>query len=163
MFISTVTASLLCLSSWLSLLQPVNGGYSQKTLVPLINLIKGLFDHYHELDVTMIEFGNQEIHDKEGMMYAPFVEEGYYTDSFPTKYFFEHMGLKHISVDLNGMDGSLRLDCRKDLTRHLSKADIITNIGFSEHVGEGDLKSNIVRNQYSIFKNMHDLGKGMWI
>lgn len=109
----------------------------------------------------MIEFGNQEVHDKVGMFYPPYIQEGFYSSTFPTKYFFEHMGLKHTSVDLNGFDGSLRLDCRQDLTGNLDKADVITNIGFSEHVGEGDVKDNIIRNQYTIFKNMHDLGKGM--
>jgi hypothetical protein len=140
----------------------VHAGYSAATLVPLVRLIKGIFmSDVNKL--SMLEFGNQEVHDKEGMFYGPYIEEGFYSSTFPTKYFFEHMGMKHVSVDLNGMDGSLALDCRRDITGNLSRADIITNIGFSEHVGEGDLESNIVRNQYTMFKNMHDLGRGMYV
>jgi hypothetical protein len=39
------------------------------------------------------------------------------------------------------------------------KFDVITNIGFTEHVGEGDIKENVYRHQYTIFKSIHDLGK----
>lgn len=155
----SVVIAVSCLVLSCMSLSPVDAGYCNETLVPLVRLIKGIF--MNELhSISMLEFGNQEVHDKEGMFYRPFVDEGFYSSSFPTKYFFEHMGLKHVSVDLNEMDGSLPLDCRFDLTKNLSKADVITNIGFSEHVGEGVLESNIVWNQYTMFKNMHDLGKG---
>jgi len=111
----------------------------------------------HQL--SMVEFGNQEVHDKMNMFYEPYLNEGFYSTSYAAKYFFVHMGINHTSVDLNGYDGSLRLDCREDITSYLGKADVITNIGFSEHVGEGDVESKVIRNQYTMFKNMHDLGK----
>ena len=139
----------------------VHAGYSNETLVPLIQLIKRL--HMPNLNtLSMIEFGNQEVHDKFNMFYKPHMDEGFYSTLFPTKYFFEHLGIKYISIDLNGMDGSLKLDCRQDITKYLQfeKVDIVTNIGFSEHVGEGDFESNVIKNQYTMFKNMHDVGKG---
>ena len=63
-------------------------------------------------------------------------------------------------MDLNQWDGSVALDCRQDISKKLSRADVITNIGFSEHVGEGDMSDKVVLNQYMFFKNMHELGKG---
>jgi hypothetical protein len=50
------------------------------------------------------------------------------------KAFFESMGLRHVSVDINGEDGALR----KDLTQPLKLGtfDIVTNIGTTEHVAE---------------------------
>ena len=70
------------------------------------------------------------------------------------------MGISYDSVDLNGYDGALKLDCRQDISKELEPGDILTNIGFSEHVGEGDLIENVMLNQYRFFKNMHDLARG---
>lgn len=35
---------------------------------------------------------------------------------------------------------------------------VITNVGFSEHVGENTNVDSIISNQYAFFKNMHELG-----
>ena len=70
------------------------------------------------------------------------------------------MKYNHTSIDINGDDGSLQIDVRRDdLYEQLSfKFNVITNLGFTEHVGEGDVEENLFRNQYIMFKNMHELG-----
>ena len=70
------------------------------------------------------------------------------------------MKYNHTSIDINGDDGSLQIDVRRDdLYEKLSfKFNVITNLGFTEHVGEGDVEENLFRNQYIMFKNMHELG-----
>jgi hypothetical protein len=45
---------------------------------------------------------------------------------------FEALGIRHVSVDLNGKDGALPLDLRKPLG--LGRFDVVTNIGTTEHV-----------------------------
>lgn len=50
------------------------------------------------------------------------------------KRFFESFGYRHVSVDINGKDGALKLDLREPL--NLGTFDMVTNIGTSEHVSE---------------------------
>ena len=47
---------------------------------------------------------------------------------------FERLGIHHISVDMNGQDGALKLDLRQPL--NLGMFDMVTNFGTSEHVSE---------------------------
>lgn len=65
---------------------------------------------------------------------------------------FERLGFRHVSVDMNGKDGALRLDLRKPL--ELGTFDMVTNIGTSEHVSERNFDGQIAcwRN---IVKAMH--------
>jgi hypothetical protein len=52
----------------------------------------------------------------------------------PYKVAFERMGIRHVSVDLNGEDGALKRDLREPL--NLGRFDMVTNFGTSEHVSE---------------------------
>ena len=52
------------------------------------------------------------------------------------KPWFEALGFRHVSVDLNGQNGALPLDLRQPL--NLGTFDMVTNIGTSEHVSEDD-------------------------
>jgi len=54
---------------------------------------------------------------------------------------FESLGFRHVSVDLNGLDGALPLDLRKPL--NLGTFDMVTNIGTSEHVSESDYDGQV--------------------
>ena len=53
---------------------------------------------------------------------------------FVYKHFFEARGFRHVSVDWNGQDGSLKMDLRKPL--NLGTFDMVTNFGTTEHVSE---------------------------
>lgn len=59
------------------------------------------------------------------------------------KSYFRQLGWDHVSIDLNGKHGALKLDLRE---RHeLEPADVVTNIGTSEHVDpQGFVWQNIV-------------------
>jgi len=63
---------------------------------------------------TMLELGNKRN------------QKGAFKDHFTA------IGLKHVSVDLNGEDGALALDLMHPLG--LGRFDIVTNFGTSEHV-----------------------------
>lgn len=47
---------------------------------------------------------------------------------------FESLGFRHVSVDMNGEDGALRMDLTKPL--NLGTFDVVSNIGTSEHVSK---------------------------
>ena len=53
---------------------------------------------------------------------------------FVFKDFFEGRGFRHISIDINGLNGALPMDLRKPL--NLGTFDMVTNFGTSEHVSE---------------------------
>ena len=50
------------------------------------------------------------------------------------KAFFESHGFRHVSVDMNGLDGALNMDLRKPL--NLGTFDMVANIGTTEHVSD---------------------------
>jgi hypothetical protein len=54
---------------------------------------------------------------------------------------FEKLGLRHVSVDMNGKDGALPLDLRKPID--LGTFDMVTNIGTSEHVAQNDYAGQV--------------------
>lgn len=96
--------------------------------------------------LNMCELGNQHI--------RPNVKIKFKT----AKEYFISLGIKHTSIDLNGYDGSLKLDLSKPIDFQYSFArqfDIITNMGTTEHIGD----------QYNCFRNIHNLCKvgGMFI
>lgn len=57
------------------------------------------------------------------------------------KSLFEAAGFRHVSVDINGLDGALPMDLRKPL--NLGTFDMVTNLGTSEHVSEDDLGGQV--------------------
>ncbi len=65
-----------------------------------------------------------------------------------SKSFWDKIGFIHTSIDLNGLDGSLKLDLREDISGHFEeKFDIIYDGGTAEHVD----------NQYMCLKNIHNI------
>lgn len=74
---------------------------------------------------TMLELGNKKNPD------------GVY------KTYFESIGIKHTSVDWNGMDGAIVKDLTKPI--NLGQFDMVTNIGTTEHVSE----------QRPVWRNIH--------
>jgi len=60
---------------------------------------------------------------------------------------FESLGFRHVSVDMNGLNGALPLDLRKPL--NLGTFDMVTNIGTSEHVSQ-----NCYNGQIACWRNI---------
>lgn len=85
--------------------------------------------------LEMCELGNQQI-SVDGINYEI------------AKQYFESLGIRHISIDLNGEDGALVLDLSKPIHNKelLGRFDVVTNFGTSEHV----------KNQYHCFRNIHN-------
>jgi len=57
--------------------------------------------------------------------------------------------IEHVSLDLNGRDGALKIDLSKPIEQWKNYFDMLTNYGTTEHV-EG---------QYEVFQNIHSLIK----
>ncbi|MEK6873888.1 MAG: hypothetical protein AABW91_03510 [Nanoarchaeota archaeon] len=65
----------------------------------------------------------------------------------PAKKWYFERGVDHTSVDINGKDGSLKINLDKPFPSYLiDRFDVVTNYGTLEHVS----------NQYEGFKNMHN-------
>lgn len=65
------------------------------------------------------------------------------------KYLLSKGVIEHISIDLNGKDGALRLNLAEPRDEWKNYFDMVTNYGTTEHVG----------NQYRVFKNIHNFVK----
>lgn len=94
-----------------------------ETIIPIqvINLIKP-FDFH-----TIYELGNKK------------------TDSRPYSIYYKAIGKEYTSIDLNGLDGALKLDLCDNI--NLPSRDVVFNIGTSEHVID----------QKQVFLNIHNL------
>lgn len=140
----------------------VMAGYRAKSLEIVMASVKSAFE-FNFKKLRMLEFGNQEFHELRGsnkiMFDEIFKEYNYSMTTSSAKHFFSHLGMHHTSIDYNGKDGALNLDVRSNLTIQLrGKYDVVTNIGFSEHVGERNLEHEMIEAQFAAFKNFHDLG-----
>jgi hypothetical protein len=135
-------------------------GYQHRSLGNVIDAIKTCYKAFSSL--KMLEFGNQEFHDFHSYSDYPLFRRYHYDNhqNLSAKSFFTHLGIDHTSIDINGRDGAIAFDVRKEIGDLFAfkQFDIITNLGFSEHVGEGDIEENFMKNQYMIFKNIHDAG-----
>jgi hypothetical protein len=181
-------AALLVVSLLWTFATPAQAGYQQRSLGNLLDLLRTVFTEDGILTkealapLAMLELGNQEIHDYQrtqpypifdhfGFNVLGILDQSEHTlssqtaehpDYFSTRPFFHHMGiLDYTSIDYNGDLGAIKADVRHDIGEVLShrQFDIVTNTGFSEHVGEYDTEANLAKNQYAVFKNLHDAGK----
>ena len=71
---------------------------------------------------------------------------------FVYKAFFESIGFRHVSVDINGEDGALPLDLSKPID--LGTFDMVSNLGTSEHVSE-DRYTGQIQCWRNILEAMH--------
>jgi len=114
-----------------------------KEAIYLINKWKDLKQVESFLGVRVCELGNQHIRHE-------LVQHN------TGKSWFASLGAEHVSVDINGEDGSLPMDLSRPLPEEWRESfDLVTNFGTSEHVV----------GQYQLFKNIHDILKvgGCWI
>lgn len=67
------------------------------------------------------------------------------------KEYFEKIGVIHTSIDLNGLNGAIKIDLSKPVSdlEWLNHFDIITNAGTSEHIEPKE-------GQFECFKNVHN-------
>jgi hypothetical protein len=67
------------------------------------------------------------------------------------KEYFTNNGFDHISVDRNGLDGSVKKDLRNlsEFREYVDFFDIVTNCGVTEHVEP-------IASQYTVFRIIHD-------
>jgi len=90
---------------------------------------------------TMLELG--------GKINAPQEARGYSEADkrqYTYKVFFEAMGIEHISLDWNGMHGSISRDLRKPLWDEFGQFDMVANFGTTEHVdGQAGVWENVHR------------------
>lgn len=63
----------------------------------------------------------------------------------PYSEFYKQEGIKYTSIDINGLDGALKLDLNEPVD--LPHREMVTNIGVTEHVTD----------QESVFRNIHNL------
>ena len=88
-----------------------------------------------------------------GLSMFELVNQRFIGGEFATgKQHFEHYGMLHTSVDINGEDGALPLDLRKPELFYdfRCKYDVLTNLGVTEHVEP-------IVNQYECFSIIHDV------
>jgi hypothetical protein len=83
--------------------------------------------------VSMYELGSQDLRKGGGL------ERG------SSKDYFEKLGVKHDSIDIDGRHKCLVLDLSKEINS-LPEYDVLSNYGTSEHIF----------NQYMVFKNIHN-------
>ncbi|CAE7610165.1 unnamed protein product [Symbiodinium microadriaticum] len=84
---------------------------------------------------------------------------------------FEALGIRHVSLDINGRDGAVLLDLSRPLNSSLhyllGKCDVVTNFGTTEHIGESEYidepegyeRLDIWHAQYNAFRNIHGLAR----
>lgn len=108
-------------------------GINRTVILYLPSILKGLGKSSWE-GIKMLEFGNQLVRGKD----------------LTSKQMFEGLGAKHVSIDMNGLDGALPFDLREEIKDIGEPFDVVTNFGTTEHI-QGD--------QYQPFKTMHDLVK----
>ncbi len=106
-------------------------GYEKPTLKKLIDVCKEVFPSLEGL--AMLELGDQAFYNYDDLL-PYFAEFSYQSTGYIAKPFFEHLGFKHTSIDYNGLNGAINLDVRKDLSGILPRFDVLTNLGFTEHV-----------------------------
>ena len=128
-------------------------GLGYKEAVPLLNTLKELDG---KENISFLELGNNYMRGDETINWVKSLDLDIplggqqHKNGFVTKYFWTKIGFNHTSIDMNGLDGSLNLDLRKDLSEVFpEKFDFVYDGGTGEHVD----------NQYMCFKNVHNFTK----
>ena len=108
-------------------------GLKQDALDFIFTCVDACFDSYSGLD--MLELGNQMVKlDGERII---------------AKKYFENIGFKHVSFDINGKNGAIPINLSRPIkSEYFNKFDIVTNSGTSEHVEP-------FVGQYECFRNIH--------
>tara|TARA_R110000803_G_scaffold27700_1_gene64586 strand:+ start:1368 stop:1994 length:627 start_codon:yes stop_codon:yes gene_type:complete len=73
-----------------------------------------------------------------------------FSHTTPVKKYVENKNIKHTSIDITGLDGSIPIDLNSSEIPLKEKFDLVTNFGTSEHIEP---------NQYEAFLHIHNLCK----
>jgi len=120
--------------------------------------LKFMFDKVLGFDIpprkhyAMLELGNQRMKYGDETLW-PFINtiKLFSKQPFTGKEFFTKLGYHHISIDLNGFDGSQRMNLATPIVAEnlLFQFEVLTNFGTTEHVTD----------QYQCFRNIDNLVK----
>lgn len=140
----------------------IKSGYTSDILDYVYSLMLLQFGSLDNMSI--LEFGNQQY-------YSNYNEKHKINKYEYMKIFYENNNLIYNSIDIINNTNNIIIDVRKPIDNLLllnnninikiNKLDIITNIGFSEHIGENDIEDNLLINQYNIFKNLHDISNNI--
>jgi len=100
--------------------------------------------------IKMLELGCQQIRRKTYPYGSP-------VRSFSTtKEYFTSLGIEHVSIDMNGKFGSLKIDLSHTVDKPEWKNyfDCVTNLGTIEHIDQNGMEG-----QHNAFKFVHDCNK----
>jgi len=124
-------------------------GIKTESLKLILDHISDCGRSKNSMSIRMAELGNQHLKFSDSTL-APYLHTlGFDPEKLITgKDLFVGMGMDHVSIDLNGKDGSLEYDLCAPLPENMHLLwDMVTNLGTSEHVPC----------QYNCFKNIHNL------
>ena len=97
-------------------------GSSVEAISPLPPEEQSMVEPFVGAGVRVLEFGNK----RSPGAGTPENPRGAYS------FWYREKGCHYVSVDINGQDGAMKIDVRNRFD--LSKGEIVTNFGFSEHV-----------------------------
>lgn len=111
-------------------------------------LIFEKFQFYLKDVESILELGNQTFVSECIQRYPEELKN--FTNLTPVKLYCENLGIKHVSIDITGLDDSLNYDLNEKDIPLKDKFDLVTNFGTTEHVEP---------NQYEPFLHIHNLCK----
>jgi len=103
-------------------------GISEKNFDFMTKSFKKIFPNGDINNKLMLELGNQRIRKK--------IRKNFNIKYNISKQYFESLGVKHYSIDINGKEGSIPIDLSKPITDKFwhNKFDIGTDFGTIEHI-----------------------------
>lgn len=148
-------------------------GIHKEDIERLLKYIKSVYGDKYE-NLSMLELGNQGFFPPDADTTLN-IWKKYLGDKWHTltprfrnnqnrrrqaKLFFEILGFKHTSFDMNETWGAINVDLSVTFKEIKEQFNIITNYGTSEHVGQYCMGKESYENpQYNCFKNIHNLLK----
>lgn len=111
-----------------------------------------IFTEFLRPEMRVIEFGNNGVNINEKTQARPHPNgTGGVLGTVSNQYYRQNYGAEMVSIDINGLNGSLKIDLSKAVKDEslLESADIVTDFGTAEHI----------KNLYQAFRNAFNFGK----
>ena len=131
-------------------------GLKVRTLSFLLDCVDKVYGSYDGL--SMLELGNQTLRVPARVVGRKMIlcdQLGKKKWRGFAKQYFQSLGFRHTSMDMNGYNGAVKIDLSRlvDPKWH-NRFDVVTNFGTSEHVWARSFSG-----QYECFRNMHVCAK----